>query len=383
MTSPFSSRVRPVAVLAAIVIAASGLVGLGASAANATGTTFKTHKASISGTVKVGHTLAITMTTWSPKPTTKTYQWIENGVSIPDATAKTYVLTPEDLGKSISVSVTGTKTSYTDATVTSTAKTVAPGTFTAGTPKITGSAKVGLTLSASTGSWKPTPSSFGYQWKRNKVAIPEATDSTYTVQGSDAGKAITVTVTAALTGYTNTSSTSSKTSSVTVQTPITKDGTHLVGGTTGLAAGTYVTTSSSLSYCYWARVNSSNEIIANSDSAGQSIVTVKSSDYKLETDFCGKWIRLADAPSPLLTTFKTGTYAVGQSIAPGTYTALKGGSDCFWETLNGFLGDDDSTAGVDEVIDNGIGATPTVTITDGVVGFTTSFCGTWTKVSVG
>ena len=75
-------------------------------------------------------------------------------------------------------------------------------------PKISGTAKVGKKLKATKGSFKPAPSKITYQWKRNGKAIKKATKSTYKLTKSDAGKKITVTVTATRSGYTKAAKTS-------------------------------------------------------------------------------------------------------------------------------------------------------------------------------
>jgi hypothetical protein len=63
-------------------------------------------------------------------------------------------------------------------------------------PAITGTAKVGQTLTASLGTWtgKPTPA-LTRQWKAAGVAILGATAATYVPVVGDIGKVITVTVT--------------------------------------------------------------------------------------------------------------------------------------------------------------------------------------------
>jgi hypothetical protein len=74
-------------------------------------------------------------------------------------------------------------------------------------PRITGSAAVGSTLSASTGSWTGQPSSFAYQWLRcpegggrpdgsDCAAIGGATTATYVVAAGDVDHRIRVRVTA-------------------------------------------------------------------------------------------------------------------------------------------------------------------------------------------
>lgn len=75
-------------------------------------------------------------------------------------------------------------------------------------PTVTGTRGVGHTLTASTGSWSPTPSSHSYRWRRDGVAIWGATGRTYRPRTADAGRYVTVTVTARRTGYTTRSVTS-------------------------------------------------------------------------------------------------------------------------------------------------------------------------------
>jgi hypothetical protein len=368
---------RPIALIAAILVAVTALFGVGASAASASGMTFTTHGVSVSGTIKVGHTVGIVMKTWSPKPTLTTYQWLENGSIVLGATASKYPLTVADYGKSLSVEVTGVRLGYATAVVESTPTTVGAGSFAkVGTPKISGKAKVDQTLTATTGTWAPIPSSVAYQWKRGKDAISGATGSAYVVQSSDAGKTIRVAVTATLTAYATTTSDSANTPAVTVTTAIAKDGTHLIGGT-GLAPGTYVTTSSKLTSCYWVRDDSNKHIIAYDFVSGQAIVTVLNTDHSLVTVGCGKWIRLADASWDPKSTITDGIYAVNQQLTPGTWTAAKAGKKCYWARLSGFLGTDV----VHEVIDSGDGAKPVVTIQGSDVGFESDLCGTWTMVS--
>lgn len=63
-------------------------------------------------------------------------------------------------------------------------------------PVISGGLTEGDTLSASTGTWLGTPTSYTYVWKRNGVAIGGATAATYVLTNPDIHAAITVTVTA-------------------------------------------------------------------------------------------------------------------------------------------------------------------------------------------
>ncbi|WP_456509189.1 hypothetical protein [Arthrobacter sp. TE12231] len=169
----------------------------------------------ISGTAKVGSTLTAVTGTWGPSPVTLSYQWKANGVAIVGATAATYKPAAADAGKTLTVTVTGTKTGYTTAAKTSTATAiVAKGSLTAPVPTITGTAKVGSTLTAVPGTWGPAPVTLTYQWKANGVAILGATAATYKVAAADTGKTLTITVTGTKTGYTTTAKTSAATAAV-------------------------------------------------------------------------------------------------------------------------------------------------------------------------
>ncbi len=64
-------------------------------------------------------------------------------------------------------------------------------------PTISGSAQVGALLTASTGSWTNSPSSYTYQWQQDDTTdIVGATSSTYTPVAGDAGHTLDVIVTA-------------------------------------------------------------------------------------------------------------------------------------------------------------------------------------------
>ncbi len=68
-------------------------------------------------------------------------------------------------------------------------------------PQITGSAKVGRTVTAKPGRWSVDGATFAYQWNRNGQPIEGATGERYAVTAADAGAKLTVTVTASAEGY--------------------------------------------------------------------------------------------------------------------------------------------------------------------------------------
>ncbi|WP_180987261.1 S-layer family protein [Arthrobacter sp. AFG20] len=173
----------------------------------------------ITGTAKVGYTLTAVPGTWGPAPVTLKYQWKANGVAIAGATANTYKPSAAVVGKTIGVTVTGSKAGYNTAAKTSalTAR-VAVGTLASPVPRITGTAKVGYTLTAVPGAWSPAPVTLKYQWKANGVAITGATASTYKPAAAVIGKTISVTVTGSKAGYTTAAKTSALTARAAVGT---------------------------------------------------------------------------------------------------------------------------------------------------------------------
>ena len=179
---------------ASLQVSATGPVVLAGTVSGTTPT--------VTGTAKVGSTLTATAGTWGPAPVTLAYQWYRSGVAISGATATTYALTASDLGKAMTVKVTGSKTSYASTPKTSAATAaVAAGTLTAPTPTISGTKAVGYTLAAVPGTWGPAPVTLAYQWYRSGTAIPGATARTYTLTSTDRGTYVKVRVTGAKSGY--------------------------------------------------------------------------------------------------------------------------------------------------------------------------------------
>jgi hypothetical protein len=169
---------------------------------------------SVSGATTVGATLTAAPGAWSgAAPLTYAYQWQRcsatgaNCAGVAGATRATYVLAAADAGATLRVSVTAKDAAGATGQAASavTAVVVAPAVAPANTalPAITGTARVGRTLTAGTGTWTGTaPIAFAYQWQRCPLLggtcrdVAGATTSTYAVKSLDTLSRLRVVVTA-------------------------------------------------------------------------------------------------------------------------------------------------------------------------------------------
>jgi hypothetical protein len=127
---------------------------------------------SVSGTAKAGQTLTVSNGSWSGSPTDYSYQWQRctsstSCTSISGETQNTHVATNADVGHTLRAVVTATNadglsTANSNQTATVTAATGVPANT--ARPSISGNAVVGDVLTAETGSWTNSPTSYRYRW---------------------------------------------------------------------------------------------------------------------------------------------------------------------------------------------------------------------------
>ena len=274
----------------------------------AAGDLTNTSPVSITGTVKVGEVLTRVAATWTPAPDSQAYQWrrCDSGggscADIAGETGTTYTLVAADLGQTIRVVETASKTAYNNATSTS-AQTavVAAGDLTNTSPvSITGTVKVGEVLTRSAGGWTPAPDSRAYQWRRCDAAgascadIAGETGTTYTLVAADLGQTIRVVETASKTAYNNATSTSTQTAVVaagdlTNTSPVSITGTVKVGEVLTRSIGGWTPAPDSRTY-QWRRCNSGGGCCA--DIAGETGTT-----YTLVAADLGQTIRVVETAS--------------------------------------------------------------------------------------
>lgn len=195
----------------------AGIVDAAAAVRKVAGTANQTTIAAISplpfapavmGPAKVGNRLTASAGGVTSLATLS-YQWWRNDTAIAGATRSTYSLGAADLGKTIRVDLTAVLGSI-SATRSSNAVTVAAGTFTrTSAPSVSGTVKVGRKVTARTGSWSPSPSSYAYQWYRSGTRIVGAAKATYTLHSADRHMRIQVKVTVSRSGYATAAATSS------------------------------------------------------------------------------------------------------------------------------------------------------------------------------
>src|SRR5207245_7320811 len=222
---------------------------------------------SITGTAKVGHTLTAQSGSWTPAPDSTSYQWLRcdnSGAScssLSGATGSTYALVAADLGSTIRLDQTATKTSYANDTQSSaTTAVVVSGTFSSSAaPSISGTLAVGQTLTANTGTWTPAPNTTSYQWLRcdstanNCNPILGQNAGTYTLALADLGNTIRLNQTATSAGYSDDTQSSNVSATIaagdfSTTTAVAVNGTPAVGTATTLSAATYSTAATAATY---------------------------------------------------------------------------------------------------------------------------------------
>jgi hypothetical protein len=275
-----------------------------ATVAVAKGTFTTAPTPTIAGSAWTGSKLTATLgpVAWAPKEDSFTYQWAADGQSVASVAGKPleYEVKAADLGKTITFTVTAKKNAYEDASRTSlaTAAVTLPLIATAPTPTITGTVKVGATLTANPGvvpAGTTGATVKSYQWSSATTAtgvytnIDGATANTYVLKAADVARFVKVTVTWAKAGNGDTPRVSAATA-VVASLPFTTpgvpslSGTLTVGETLTAGPGTWSPTQDSFAYV-WKRAATSNA------TTWETIQGQSESSYILVAADRGKFIR--------------------------------------------------------------------------------------------
>lgn len=207
VASLLTRTAKPLGGSCATAVCGAGIVDAQAAMADLTSHPF-VGSTRISGVARVGQRLTAGYRAF-PSSATVSYQWYRSGVAIAGATTQSYTQTSIDYTKLVSVTV---RAAVGDLSASSSAAVrTSYGVFGLYTyPRISGTYKVGRTLSASLGRWSPTPSHYTFQWLRDGRAIKKATKASYKLTKADRRHKVSVKVTVKRSGYANRSFTTSR-----------------------------------------------------------------------------------------------------------------------------------------------------------------------------
>ncbi|MDO9398989.1 MAG: hypothetical protein Q7T71_20780, partial [Herbiconiux sp.] len=257
------------------------------------------------------------------------------------------------------------------------------GTLTTGSPSVSAKPAVGTAVTASAGTWGPSPVNLKFQWLRNGQVITGATSSSYSPVTADGGQKLSVRVYGSKAGYAQASRTSAETAAVLKKITTAKPtivGTATVGSILTAKPGTW-TPSTVTHAVQWNRngaaitgATATTYTVTAADAGSTITVTVTGSAAGYATASVGSAATTIVTGGTLSTTTPTitGSAVVGQKLiaAAGTwgptpvtlgYQWRRGGA-----AIPGATGSSYTLTGAD------LGAAVTVTVTGTKVGFTTA-----------
>jgi hypothetical protein len=164
------------------------------------------------GSPTVGVALSATTGAWKDTPTAYAYQWQECNalgvgcLNVGGATTPSLMLTPDDVGGTVRNVVTASNETGSTSAASEPSEPIASAPQSAPTntaaPTIGGTAQVGDTLTADSGTWTEDPTSITYQWEdcntsgKNCSNVSGATAPSYQLASSDVGHTVRVVVSA-------------------------------------------------------------------------------------------------------------------------------------------------------------------------------------------
>ncbi|MFD6139751.1 hypothetical protein [Promicromonospora sp. NPDC060271] len=335
----------------------------------------------ILGAATPGATLTVFRPRAVPEPDSVEYRWWLDGERIRGATRTTLTVKPEWRGHLLSVRMYLTKPGFLGKLIPRSEYVRVGGAYSRSpNPVISGTARVGSTLTAIRGTWSPTPTTFSFQWYADGRPISGATTSKYTLTGPEYKREITVVVRTYRAGWGTVARRSAATaevlaSAVRWQADDTGEPIYVGEEPTGVVPTTYIAQSGPNSLCVWERLRRDGAQLAADEGSGQRMFTVLPIDYTVYTNHqCGVWIKYY--PGMVTTSHSTaanGVYVIGDHIERGTYTTTGpavAGEPCTYTLYEGFYGEP-------AVVSRGVVTEPTSIEVGGsghLAGFATAGC---------
>jgi hypothetical protein len=159
----------------------------------------KTPKPTLTGEFVRGSQIVAEIGAWD-QDVSLSFAWLRDGENISGANGTSYLITASDLGKEISLQVTGIKDGYITTSVVSDSFLALNRLSQTPAPIITGTPSVGERVTALLGTWDEGVE-VSYQWLLNGSPIFQETDSSYVVRREDAGRILSLSVTGRKNGY--------------------------------------------------------------------------------------------------------------------------------------------------------------------------------------
>lgn len=154
----------------------------------------------ITGGGAPGDELGVDPGVWAPASPTFAYQWRLDGSNISGATRSTYTPKSSDVGRQVTVAVTGAKTGFTPVTQYSDPLTVGLGRLSSAPPSIAGTPVVGGKLTGTASGWTPG-ATLTYLWSAGGQLLEAGPSRTFTIPPAAAGLPVVLTVRGTMAGY--------------------------------------------------------------------------------------------------------------------------------------------------------------------------------------
>jgi Protein of unknown function (DUF3152) len=183
-----------------LVVVAAGLFPAPARAADPI---VNTDPPVVSGAATFGVALRVSTGSWTPDGLTFTYSWARDGKVIAGATTARHRLGLDDLGHTLTATVTAADGQGGSQSVTTepTATVKRARLTVVSAPAVSGVTRYTHRLTASRGTWSKKPAKLRYQWLRAGKPVTGATRPSYVLGVKDVGRRIRVQVTARRPGY--------------------------------------------------------------------------------------------------------------------------------------------------------------------------------------